>query len=158
MENKTREVLFRGKRMDNGAWETGSLVLVRQGCSDEQVFIADKMTGYHTPVVPHTVGQLTGLKDKTGRDIYEGDIVTGVFQFGMEVKYTVIFQDGAFGLYWRWNGSEHFSAFACFCNVEFTVIGNVCDGEECDHDCESCDQRAICNGSTYKPDWLKEEE
>ena len=70
-----REILFRGKRKDNGAWETGSLVRIRVGCSDEQVFIADKMTGHHTPVIPETVGEYTGLKDSKDKMIFEGDVV-----------------------------------------------------------------------------------
>ena len=69
------EILFRGKRMDNGAWETGSLVIARMGCHDAQYYIADKMTGYHTPVDPSTIGQYTGMKDKNGKRIFEGDIV-----------------------------------------------------------------------------------
>lgn len=55
-----RDILFRGKRKDNGEWETGSLVRERLGCSDEKVFIAN--TEIYTRVIPETVGQYTGLK------------------------------------------------------------------------------------------------
>lgn len=67
--------LFRGKRADNGEWETGFLVVERSDTSEERFYITDKMTGYHTPIIPETVGQCTGLKGKNGKLIFEGDIV-----------------------------------------------------------------------------------
>jgi len=47
--------MVRGKRIDNGAWETGFLVIRRPYCSDARYFISDKMTGFQTPIDPDTV-------------------------------------------------------------------------------------------------------
>lgn len=67
--------ISRGKRKDNGEWETGFLVIKRWDCSDERYFITDKMTGWHTPVIPETVGQCTGRKYANDKLLFEGDIV-----------------------------------------------------------------------------------
>ena len=134
-----REILFRGKCFYNGKWVEGFIVASRENTYsnglemitvdgidyDELDSYIPHFTSY--AVDPSTIGQYTGLKDKNGKKIFEGDIVCHDFgkkQIGKQ--YAIV----------KW--SEKYASFQLnpiddwmFCNLsDVKVVGNIYDHPE----------------------------
>ena len=137
------EILFKGKRTDGKGWAEGCLIHTPKYCcilqDEKEAHPMDYpflnggtgcIDGYAAPILPESVGQFTGRTDKNAKRIFEGDIVTGLFLFGLSVNAVVKFQDGAFGLEWYRGDVKTFNAFTSICNVEYEVIGNIHDNPE----------------------------
>ena len=124
-----REIVFRGKHSEKSRWDYGDLYM-----DHGRTYIAsrDMMHGVrvHGEVIPDTVGQFTGLIDKNGKPIFEGDIIKlRLLAAKMEWKGVCEYRNGAFGLAWQYAG-QRYSTFAGTCNAEYEVLGNIHDNPE----------------------------
>ena len=120
-----REILFRAKRTDNGEWCEGYLSKSRDENKHLKLCIDHEEQGVmcSSIVIPETVEQYTGLTDKNGKKIFEGDIVrldgTEISQIRYcEGVYRLCNEDGYYGV----SVHNHHSY------VE--VIGNIHDNPE----------------------------
>ena len=125
-----REILFKGKRVDNGEWVEGFYVNVPEHYKQEmsgKSYIVSINNGLFMEVVPETVGQYTGLTDKNGKKIFEGDIVKFY-----DTIHKVVFE--------AMNGTAYFGikisdtetwGFGNYVEVyKLEVIGNIHDNPE----------------------------
>lgn len=125
-----REILFRGKRADNGNWISGSFHKRLNEC----FIIPLPIVTSQSKVIPETIGQFTGLTDKNGKKIFEGDIIRAKIEGGNHNGFTwpnmpVDFQQGSFCLNDR-NGYVFCVLGAFAPSVTLEVIGNIHDNPE----------------------------
>lgn len=129
-----REILFRGKRTDNGEWVTGTPFIYADRCKMIQAVavhpdFVDEGNVYYSegfPVDTKTVGQFTGLTDKkNGNRIFEGDIVEISHDAYPSVRGEVFFKNGSFMLK---NVSDVLTLYGFLPWCE--VIGNIHDNPE----------------------------
>ena len=135
-----REVIFRGKRTDCGEWVEGDLLHYESGemaiCKgfSKYGYEATEIIGRYK-VIPKTIGQFTGLTDKNGVRIFEGDIVRyAERRLGGEdvsVAFPVTFDEGGFCAHhyflnnWLRNGLGGNTKLE-----DIEVIGNIHDNPE----------------------------
>ena len=113
-----REILFRGKDVINGEWHYGYYVRRFDDC----IIHSGVLPNDYYIVKPETVGQYTGLTDKNGKKIFEGDVV---FDPEMKENHIVMFDEGGFCT------EEMFlQSYLCFDEMEIEVICNIHDNPE----------------------------
>ena len=127
-----REILFRGKRTDNGEWVNGYVTRIKHsddnGNAESYYFNALDKSGWVAECVvsAETVGQYTGLTDRNGRKIFDGDII--LFE---KKKYFVVWLDSIASFVAK--PFEEGRCWPCM-NVgtmkEAEVIGNIFDNPE----------------------------
>ena len=164
-----REIKFRGKRADTGEWVCGNLIKIAsewdiaiinndekvvhpksngQYCENHKRYLLNAIQKFDNfgnifdyEIIPETVGQFTGLSDKNGKEIFEGDIVSawsdgcnhkGEIRWRFEGQPSIIIYP-AFGNqgFWKLHGQGTGDAFdGGKIDDGVEIIGNIHDNRE----------------------------
>lgn len=127
-----REILFHGKRLDNGEWVEGFYVGdTGDGC--HEICDINSGTGHRVEVDPATAGQYAGMTDKNGKKIFDGHIVRDM----NGVIYPVVYSGT--GFYLRYDPphahGRHYDLiplcnYWCAHGAVIEIIGNIHDNTE----------------------------
>lgn len=124
-----REILFRGKRVDNGEWiygvpitdkATGDAYIITSTAGAYLRSEINNMCATGFRAIPETVGQYTGLKDNNGTRVFEGDIVTCDYFCGV-----VNFYEGT----WCVTEEDNYHDYL-YDVIDLKIIGNIHDNPE----------------------------
>jgi hypothetical protein len=114
-----REIKFRGKTVSTKEWVYGDLV--HNAFDGHRIFpVGIQIPGcYPDEVIAETVGQFTGLHDKNGKEIYEGDLI----KYGSDAPLEVIYRESCFCYNQK---SRYISRLQIFDNInKIEVIGKI---------------------------------
>lgn len=132
-----RTIKFRGKRCDNGEWVYGYYAKLRNEFKEWHCIMTEEdasenyikdCNGYnmiYTPVNHNTVSQFTSLRDKNGKEIYEGDILKAGDLGLLEVRFV----RGVFAFLWNGNLDDEFPTGSPT-HEWADIIGNIHDNPE----------------------------